>query len=90
MRAIVALSTFAMIFIGACGESEWWKTMSLYQVYPRSFMDANNDGIGDLKGKFCKVNSVIFMKILGISRTYLRECMGKNQPIFIVIIFFGR
>lgn len=28
----------------------WWKNTVFYQVYPRSFMDANNDGIGDLKG----------------------------------------
>lgn len=30
----------------------WWKNTVFYQIYPRSFMDANNDGIGDLNGKF--------------------------------------
>jgi len=28
----------------------WWKTAVLYQIYPRSYYDADNNGIGDLKG----------------------------------------
>ncbi len=31
-------------------QSQWWKTAVVYQIYPRSFLDTNGDGIGDLNG----------------------------------------
>lgn len=30
--------------------NHWWKNADVYQIYPKSFQDSNNDGIGDLKG----------------------------------------
>ncbi|MBM7649500.1 alpha-glucosidase [Bacillus ectoiniformans] len=41
----------------------WWKESVVYQVYPRSFMDSNGDGIGDLKGIMSKLD---YLKDLGI------------------------
>ncbi len=31
-------------------ERDWWRGSVTYQIYPRSFMDSNGDGIGDIKG----------------------------------------
>lgn len=37
---------------GSIMEKQWWKESVVYQIYPRSFMDSNGDGIGDLQGLF--------------------------------------
>lgn len=47
---------------------KWWKESIAYQVYPRSFMDSNGDGIGDLKGVTSKLD---YLKELGIDVIWL-------------------
>ena len=42
---------------------KWWKEQVIYQIYPRSFYDSNNDGIGDIKGIILKLD---YLKLLGI------------------------
>ncbi len=44
-------------------KSAWWKEAVVYQIYPRSFMDSNGDGIGDLNGITQKLS---YLKYLGI------------------------
>ena len=49
-------------------EKIWWKEAVAYQVYPRSFNDSNNDGIGDLPGMVEKLD---YLKDLGIDVIWL-------------------
>lgn len=46
----------------------WWKNSVVYQIYPRSFMDSNGDGIGDLKGIIGKLD---YLHFLGIDAIWL-------------------
>ncbi len=48
--------------------ADWWKKSVVYQVYPRSFMDANGDGIGDLKGITQKLD---YLAELGVDVIWL-------------------
>lgn len=49
-------------------EVRWWRGAVLYQIYPRSFMDSNGDGVGDLKGVAAKLDHV---KSLGVDGVWL-------------------
>lgn len=42
---------------------KWYKEMSVYQIWPRSFCDGNGDGIGDLKGILSKLD---YIKSIGV------------------------
>ena len=46
----------------------WWKSNIAYQIYPRSFCDSNNDGIGDIPGIISKLD---YLKDLGIGIIWL-------------------
>ena len=45
---------------------DWWRGATLYQIYPRSFADANGDGVGDLAGVTAKLPYVAALGVDGI------------------------
>ncbi len=47
---------------------QWWKEGVVYQIYPRSFMDSNGDGIGDCRGIIEKLD---YLKKLGVNIIWL-------------------
>ena len=54
----------------------WWKSAVIYQIYPRSFMDANGDGIGDLPGVISKLD---YLTDLGINAIWLSPVFRSPQ-----------
>ena len=46
----------------------WWQRGIIYEVYPRSFMDSNGDGVGDLKGLISRFD---YLRWLGIDAVWL-------------------
>ena len=49
-------------------ERKWWHDKVAYQIYPKSFLDTNGDGIGDLRGIISKLD---YLKELGIDIIWL-------------------
>ncbi|MCR4611797.1 MAG: alpha-glucosidase [Lachnospiraceae bacterium] len=49
-------------------EPAWWKEAVIYQIYPRTFCDSNNDGIGDIPGIISKLD---YLKDLGVDALWL-------------------
>ncbi|WP_051247872.1 alpha-glucosidase family protein [Inquilinus limosus] len=45
---------------------EWWRGAVMYQIYPRSFLDTNGDGIGDLAGITAKLDYIADLGVDGI------------------------
>ncbi|HEX7230925.1 MAG TPA: alpha-amylase family glycosyl hydrolase, partial [Candidatus Binatia bacterium] len=46
----------------------WWQRGIIYQVYPRSFMDSNGDGVGDLRGLISRLD---YFRGLGVDAVWL-------------------
>ncbi|APU31246.1 alpha-glucosidase [Ectopseudomonas alcaliphila JAB1] len=42
---------------------DWWRGGVIYQVYPRSFLDSNDDGIGDLPGVIAKLDYIASLNV---------------------------
>jgi glycosidase len=54
----------------------WWKEASVYQIYPASFKDSNDDGIGDLPGILSKVD---YLHDLGVDVVWLSPILKSPQ-----------
>ncbi len=57
----------------------WWQNAVFYEIYPRSFADSNNDGIGDLNGITSKLD---YLKDLGVDAIWITPCFPSPQVDF--------
>lgn len=57
-------------------DAEWWRTAVIYQIYPRSFADANGDGMGDLPGITARLSH---LAALGVDAIWLSPFYTSPQ-----------
>ena len=57
----------------------WWQHAVFYEIYPRSFADSNNDGIGDLNGITSKM---AYLHDLGVDAIWISPCFPSPQVDF--------
>ena len=57
---------------------DWWKHAVIYEIYPRSFADSDNDGTGDLKGI---VDHLDHLQALGVDAIWLTPMFPSPQGI---------
>jgi len=58
---------------------QWWQHAVFYEIYPRSFADSNNDGVGDLNGIASKLD---YLKDLGVDAIWITPCFPSPQVDF--------
>jgi alpha-glucosidase len=84
--ACLALSLFASACVAAAQSTpadaegrQWWQHAVFYEIYPRSFADSNNDGVGDLNGITSKMN---YLHDLGVDAIWITPCYPSPQVDF--------
>lgn len=60
-------------------QKTWWQKAAIYQIYPRSFMDSNQDGIGDIRGIISKLD---YVKDLGFDCIWISPFFRSPQKDF--------
>ena len=63
----------------AVARRPWYQHAVFYEIYPRSFMDSNGDGIGDLNGIAAKLD---YLKALGVDAIWIAPCFPSPQVDF--------
>jgi len=76
---LVAPFTSAQTPVPDAQSHGWWRHAVFYEVYPRSFADSNNDGIGDLKGIESKLG---YLQKLGVDAIWITPCYPSPQVDF--------
>ncbi len=81
------LSFFCLAITNTCAQQkgvdaeghQWWQHAVFYEIYPRSFADSNNDGVGDLNGIASKLD---YLKELGVDAIWITPFFPSPQVDF--------
>jgi alpha-glucosidase len=76
---LLPCAALSQISAPAGSDVPWWKHAVFYEIYPRSFADSNNDGIGDLNGITSKLS---YLDDLGIDAIWISPCYPSPQKDF--------
>jgi alpha-glucosidase len=76
---LLVSSSFAQSPAKRRSDNNWWKHAVFYELYPRSFADSNNDGVGDLRGIASKLD---YLKQLGVNAIWITPCFPSPQVDF--------
>lgn len=87
LKILIAALVLSGATLGTVGQTksvdaeghQWWQHAVFYEIYPRSFADSNNDGVGDLKGITAKLD---YLKQLGINAIWITPCFPSPQVDF--------
>jgi alpha-glucosidase len=63
----------------SAAQNDWWKRAVVYELYPRSFADSNNDGIGDIKGITAHLG---YLADLGVDAIWMTPMFPSPQVDF--------
>ncbi|XP_074061070.1 amino acid transporter heavy chain SLC3A1-like [Macrotis lagotis] len=75
---LVLISSTTAIIILSPKCLDWWQASPIYQIYPRSFKDSNQDGNGDLKGIQEKLDHIISLNIKNVWITSFYKSSVKD------------
>jgi len=78
LLSLTATLASAQKAVDAAGH-QWWQHAVFYELYPRSFADSNNDGIGDLRGIASKM---AYLHDLGVDAIWIAPCFPSPQVDF--------
>ena len=78
-KVLISISAIAQTKAVDAEGHQWWQHAVFYEIYPRSFADSNNDGIGDLKGITSKMS---YLHDLGVDAIWITPCFPSPQVDF--------